>query len=368
MKNIPNFIPYNAPHTKKYVNDCISTGWIGSGKYLEKVIVKVKQLFGAEYVILVNNGTNACKLALLGCGIGAEDKVLSPVFTYIASNNSILAVGAEPVFVDADEKTWNIDIGVIKGVLTASDKIKAIMAVNLLGKSVDYARFLSLAQSCNVKVIEDNCQSIFAKYKDVYTGTIGDAAAFSFFSNKIISCGEGGMVFFKKEEDYKRALLYKNQGRDYTRGKYYHTSYGENMNLTNLQAAVILAQLEDYEYILSKRNKVDDWYREYLRDIPYIQFREDVKNNGDVVWYVTILVHRRDELVKFMEKKGITLNPVWKPNNDMPHLKEYSLPPYNVATHIADYGVMLPTYVTMPKEDVRIVCNEIKNFIGSALC
>lgn len=364
MSNIPNFIPYNAKNTKKYVNECLSTGWIGGGKYLELVEKRVKKLFGVEYVILVNNGTNACRLALIGCGV-TSGKILTPVFTYIASNNAIVSVGAEPEFLDVEEKTWNIDPEEVKLKLIARVDIKAIMAVNLLGKPVSYNKFLSLAQSCNIKVIEDNCQSIFAKYNGKYTGTIGDAAAFSFFSNKIISCGEGGMVFFKKEEDYKRALLYKNQGRDYTKGRYYHDSYGENFNLTNLQAAIILAQLEDYEYIIAKRDKIDDWYREYLQDLEefsYIKFRDPIKVAEDVVWYVTVVAYKRDELVKFAEKNGVSLNPVWKPNDIMPHLQKYSAGQYRVANYVSDYGVMLPTYVDLSKEDVKRVCEVIKAF------
>jgi perosamine synthetase len=365
MNNIPNFKPYLAPNAKKYVNECLTTGWIGTGKYLGEVEKKVKKLFGVEYVILVNNGTNACKLALLGCGIGTGDKVLSPVFTYIASNNSIISVGAEPVFLDIEDRTWNINTEEIKVHLTERDDIKAIMAVNLLGRPVDYTTFLSLANSCRVKVIEDNCQSIFAKYNGKYAGTIGDAAAFSFFSNKIIACGEGGMVFFKREEDYKRALLYKNQGRDYTKGRYYHDSYGENLNLTNLQAAIILAQLEDYDYILKKRDKIDDWYREYLYNIEHIKFRDAIKVAENVTWYVAVLAYNRDDLVKYMEKNGVSLNPVWKLNNLMPHLQQYSMLQYRNANYVADYGVMLPTYVDMTKEEVKHVCELIRLFYAT---
>jgi len=359
-RKIPNFIPYNAPNTKKYIDDCISTGWIGTGKYLSLVEEKIKKLLGVEYVILVNNGTNACKLALLGSGIGLNDYVISPVFTYIATNNSILSINANPLFVDVDRDTWNINTKKVREILTDKDDIKAIMAVNLLGKSADYNEFLTLAASCKIKIIEDNCQSIFAKYKGKYTGTIGNAAAFSFFSNKIISCGEGGMVIFKNKEDYEKALLYKNQGRDYSKGRYYHNSYGENMNLTNIQAAIILAQLEDYEYIILKRDKIYKWYREFLKNIPQIELKK--RDEGDVTWYVAILAVNRDELVTYMDNKGVSLNPVWKLNSEMPHLKDYSKMDYNNAKYISDKGVMLPTYVDLKKNEVEYICSLIKDF------
>ena len=362
---IPNFMPYLAKNEVRYVNNCLTTGWIGAGWYHKLVEDKIKKLFGVKYVILVNSGTAACKLALIGCGVGKNDKVISPTFTFIATNNSILSVGAKPVFVDSNFLDWNIDPNeVIKKI--RKYKVKAVFAVNLLGCPADYCKLYSACKSNGIKIIEDNCQSIFAKYKSKYTGTIGDASVFSFFSNKIISSGEGGMVIFKNKRDYERALLYKNQGRAYIHGKYYHSQYGENMNLTNLQAAIILSQLEDYKYILFKRNKLDQWYKRDLEGrghFFYPEFRPVLKGVESVVWFVTILIDNRDKYVAFMAKHGIEVIPVWKLNHKMPHLQKYSKGMYPKAEKLSNRGVMLPTYVDMTEKQVKNVCTLTKRFL-----
>ena len=362
MFKIPNFRPYKATNEIKYVNDCIETGWIGAGHYQKLVEKKIKQIFGVKYVILVNSGSAACKLALIGCGIGKKDKVISPTFTFIATNNSILSVGAKPVFVDSNFLDWNIDPNeVIKKI--RKYKIKAIFAVNLLGCPVDYNRFVIPVGFRGIKIIEDNCQSIFSKYHGHYVGTIGDASAFSFFSNKIISSGEGGMVIFKNKRDYKRALSYKNQGRDYMQGKYYHSQYGENMNLTNLQAAIILSQLEEHKYLLFKRNKIEQWYRRDLEGLNGIEFRPSLKDIEPVVWFTTILINNRDKYVDFMGRKGVKVVHVWKLNHTMQHFERFAKGVYPKAEKLSKRGVMLPTYVDMTEKQVKKVCELTQRFL-----
>ena len=367
MSKIPNFRPYKARNEIKYVKDCIDTGWLGHGKYQEFAKEKIREIFGIEYVILVNSGTAACKLALIGCGIGKKDKVISPTFTFIATNHSILSVGAKPIFVDSNLLDWNIDtVDIIKKI--RKYKIKAVFAVNLLGYPVHYNNFYDVCKAEKIKIIEDNCQSIFAKYYGKYTGTIGDASSFSFFSNKIISSGEGGMVIFKNKQDYERALSYKNQGRDYKQGKYYHSQYGENMNLTNLQAAIILSQLEEYKYILFKRQKIDQWYRRDLEGQSKIihilpEFRTNLKEIEPVNLFTTILIDNRDKYVVFMKKHGVEVTPVWKPNHKMPHLQKYAKDKYPKATNISGRGAMLPTFVGMSEKQVKKVCVLTKRFL-----
>jgi len=358
--NIPNFKPYKSMGMSQYVTDCVETGWISGGKYLKSVKSIMEGIFNTKYIILVNSGTSACKLALVGCGIGKGDGVISPDFTYIATNNAILSVGAKPILVDVSKKDWNIDPKEVLKAIRKKRNAKCVMAVNLLGCSADYNSLLDFCKVEKIKVIEDNCQAIFSKYYDKYTGTIGDAAAFSFFANKIISCGEGGMVIFKSKRAYEKALLYKNQGRDYGHGKYYHSNYGENMNMTNVQAAILYSQLTEYKFILFSRSKIEDQYK---LELPDVEFRPIPKNIEAVTWFVTILLDNRDKYVAYMAKNGVETIPVWKPNHIMPHLQSYTKGTYPNTTYLSEHGVMLPTYVGLPKKDIERVCKLTRKFI-----
>lgn len=363
MHKINNFNPYLAKNQLKYVTDVIKTGWIADGSYIKQVEDKVKKLLGVEYVLLCNSGTSACTLALYGCEIGKGDLVFAPSLTYIATTNSILSVGAIPHFIDVN-KYFVLDTDEIKSTIIFEKIIpKAIMGVNLLGHSVDYDNFNLVCKENNIKVIEDNCQAPFAKYNGKFTGTTGDASAFSFFANKVISCGEGGMVIFKKKEDYERALLYRNQGRDYKLGRYYHSIYGENMVMTNLSAAILLAQLEDLDYILSSRKEIYGWYKKELENTIGLRIKPISDNCEPVNWYFSILIENRERYIKVMNKKGIGVNMVWKCNHEMPYLNKYLDSNFPLSHIISKLAVMLPTYTGMTKKEVKIVCDSTKEFI-----
>lgn len=196
--SIPVYEPYLKGNVRKYVNDCIDTGWISSkGKYVNKFETSFAQFLEGGFATSVSNGTVALHLALLALGIGKGDEVIVPVFTYIASVNAINYVGAKPIFVDADPETWNIDINLLKEKITP--KTKAIMAVHLFGAMNDLSKLIEICEKNKLFLIEDTAEAFGSRYKGKLAGTFGDISTFSFFGNKTITTGEGGMVFSKNK-------------------------------------------------------------------------------------------------------------------------------------------------------------------------
>ena len=361
----PVYKPSLKGNEKKYVNECLDSTWISSkGKFVKQFEGSFAKYIYISYATGVCNGTVALHLALITLGIGPGDEVIVPTFTYISSVNSIAYTGAKPVFVDSLSDTWQIDPEDIKRKITPNTK--AIMAVHLYGHPCDMDKICKIARENNIFVIEDAAESFGSKYKGIHTGVFGDIAAFSFFGNKAITTGEGGMVVTNDKTLFDRAVHFKGQGLAKYR-EYWHDVIGYNYRMTNICAAIGLAQLERADEIITKKRKIASWYDEYLKGLP-IETNKETENVFHSYWMYTILVEIpmiRDVLRKHLKENEIETRPTFYPIHTMPmYCKIYQKHP--VAEDISWRGINLPSYPDLSEMDIKNICIHIKSFYTNA--
>ena len=262
MKRISIANPVFNGNEKKYLNECIDTGWISAnGRFVEEFEKTFAELCGCKYAVACSNGTVTLHLILVAMGIGPGDEVIMPDLTYIATANSVRYVGATPIFVDSEIETFNIDVTKIEEKIT--ERTKAIMPVHLYGLPSQMDEIMKIAKKYNLLVIEDAAEAHASKFNNQTAGSFGDAASFSFFGNKIITCGEGGMITTNDEALYKKLKLLRGQAVSPEK-KYWHIDVGYNYRMTNMQAAIGLAQLENIEWHIGERKRVAELYEKYL--------------------------------------------------------------------------------------------------------
>jgi perosamine synthetase len=365
------FIPVNNPrlngNEKSYVMDCLESSWISSvGKYVGRFEDAFADFCGVKYAVSCSNGTAALHLALLALGVEPGDEVIVPSLTFIATANAVTYCGAKPLFVDSEPDTWNINPDLIEAKI--SSRTKGIIVVHFRGQPCDMDSILALARRRGLFVIEDAAQSHGAEYKGKRTGSLGDIGTFSFFGNKIITTGEGGMVVTDSDVLANKMRLLKDQGMD-RMNRYWHPIVGYNYRLTNIAAAIGLAQLEKIEEEMRGRSEVASWYREYLRGFPGVAWQAE-KERTKRVWFLFTLVldgdtrSIRGELIPYLLKQGIDTRPVYYP--------VHTLPPYAgkstgeslpVAERISRRGINLPSWAGLRHEDVQYVCDKILEYL-----
>lgn len=360
----PVYQPNLSGNEKKYVNECLDSTWISSkGKFITLFEEKFADYLGIKYAAAVPNGTIALHLALITLGIGEGDEVIVPTFTYIASVNSIAYTGAKPVFVDSLADTWQLDPSDVKRKITS--KTKAIMPVHLYGHPCEMDELVEIAKENNLFIIEDCAESFGAKYKGNHTGIFGDVSCFSFFGNKTITTGEGGMVCTNDKTLYDRAVHFKGQGLAKYR-EYWHDVIGYNYRMTNICSAIGLAQLERADEIIEKKRKLAGWYNQQLESLP-VTLHKETKDILHVYWMYTILVENpevRDNLREHLKQAGIETRPTFYPAHTMPmYTEKYQKHP--VAEDIGWRGINLPSYPDLTKEDVEFICERIKEFFSN---
>jgi perosamine synthetase len=359
MYKIPVYQPSLYGNEKKYVNECIDSTWISSkGKFVSQFETAFANYIDIKHATTVSNGTVAIHLALLALGIGKDDEVIVPTLTYIASVNSITYTGATPVFVDSLVETWQIDPSDIIKKITP--KTKAIMAVHLYGHPCDMDSLLAICKEYNLFLIEDCAEAIGTMYKGKHVGTFGDISTFSFFGNKTITTGEGGMVVTNDETLHDRSVHFKGQGLAKHR-QYWHDVIGYNYRMTNICAAIGLAQLENIVHVLKEKRRVADTYRSLLADTPVV-FHDEVGNDVyHSFWMCSILTNNakeRDALRLHLENNGIETRPLFYPVHTMPmYSAQYQRHP--VAENIGWRGLNLPSYPSLKYEEIEFICKKI---------
>jgi len=365
MYKFPVYQPSLKGNEKKYVNDCIDTNWLSwQGKYVGKFEQQFAQYIGVDYATSTCNATVALHLALVALGISPGDEVIVPTLTYVASVNAIMYCGAKPVFVDSLPDTWQIDPADVRKKITP--KTRAIMAVHVYGHPCDMNELLAIAHEHEVFLVEDAAEAFGSKYQDKYTGTFGDVSIFSFFGNKTITTGEGGMLVTNNKTIYDRAYLYKGQGLARYR-EYWHEVVGFNYRMTNVAAALGLAQLERADEIIAKKIKIAQWYDQMLKDLPLTTH----KPVGDVVhtyWMYSILTNDADQRVhlrQHLKKNGVETRPVFHPVHTMPMYSD-NYHQFRVAEDLGWRGINLPSYPDLTHENVDEICNIIRAFYKTA--
>lgn len=359
--NIPVYKPDLSGNEKLYVLDCLDSSWISSkGKYISLFEEKFATYCGVNFAASACNGTASLHLALLALGIGPGDEVIVPTLTYVASVNAISYVGATPVFCDSLYSTWQINPEEVRKKVTV--KTKAIMAVHLYGHPCEIDTLRSICQLNNLFLIEDCAEAIGALYKGQRVGTFGDISTFSFFGNKTITCGEGGMVVTNQEYLDQRVRSFKGQGLAQNR-EYWHDVLGYNYRMTNIEAAIGLAQLEKVDEFLYKKKKIAELYSSIF-SASKIHFQKENEDCAHSYWMFSILasnLYERDRLRQYLDKNKIETRPVFYPIHTLPiynHIKEV----HDVAEDLSSRGINLPSYPGLTDEQVIFIAEKVISF------
>ncbi len=357
----PVYQPSLGKKEKENVLECLDSTWISSkGKFITQFENSFSEFIGVKHSAAVCNGTVAIHVALLALGIGEGDEVIVPSFTYIASVNAIKYTGAKPVFVDSDLNTWQIDSTKIEDRITKNTK--AILVVHLYGQPCEMDAILSIAKKHKLYIVEDCAEAFGSLYKGKHVGTFGDVSTFSFFGNKTITTGEGGMVVTNDLTLHEKVVHLKGQGLAKDR-EYYHDIVGYNYRMTNICAAIGCAQLERANELIEKKILIAKWYEEKLKDLPVV-FHSQVGNVKHTFWMISILLNDSEERNKIrlhLKENGIETRPAFHPVHLMPmYFKEgFALP---VAENLGSRGINLPSYPELSETDVDYICNQIKTF------
>jgi perosamine synthetase len=358
---IPVYQPDLNGNEKKYVNECIDSSWISSkGKFVGDFERIFADRIGIQHAASVCNGTLALHLALLALGIGPGDEVIVPTLTYIATANAVAYTGATPVFVDSIRDTWQIDPLEVRRHITP--KTRAIIPVHLYGQACDMDSLLSIAREYRLFIIEDCAEAIGTMYKGKQVGTFGDISCFSFFGNKTITTGEGGMVVTNDKTLIERSRHLKGQGLAEHR-EYWHDVVGYNYRMTNIQAAIGVAQLERADLFINRKREIAIFYKEALCDIP-VEPHSEAADTIHSYWMFSLLVQRaeqRDQLRKHLADAGIETRPLFYPVHTMPmYAKNYRKHP--VAEDLAWRGINLPSWPGLTDDQLSFIVNTIRRF------
>jgi perosamine synthetase len=361
---IPIYQPSLLGNEKKYVLDCLDSNWISSkGQYVTKFEHEFANYTGAKYAVSVCNGTVAIHLALVALGIGPGDEVIVPTLTYIASVNAISYTGATPVFVDSTPDTWQMDCSDIVRKITP--RTKAILPVHLYGHPCDMLAIRQIADAHSLFIVEDCAEAFGSRLDGRHVGHFGDLGTFSFFGNKTITTGEGGMIITDNQTLHHRLAHLKGQGLAAHR-QYWHDIVGFNYRMTNICAAIGLAQLEQADRFISRKRQLASIYKAELSPLP-LTFQAEAENAVHSHWMFSILAAdeaERDRLRAHVEARGIETRPLFYPVHTMPiHANRYQRHP--VAEDVGLRGINLPSWPELSDKQISYVTRAIHDFFRS---
>lgn len=361
----PRIIPVCEPmlvgNEKKYVNECLDTNWISSaGRFINEFEDAFSSACDAQYGVACANGTVALHLALAALDIGPGDEVIIPTFTMIATINAVTYTGATPVLVDSEPGTWNMDINQVADKIT--DKTKVIVPVHTYGHPVDMDPLMALAEKHGIWVVEDAAEAHGAEYKGRRAGGLGHAAGFSFYANKNITTGEGGMI---TTNDEALAKLVRNL-RDHAfspERHFWHKYLGFNYRMTNLQAAVGLAQTEKLDELVDKRRANARLYNQLLADIPGLILPPEAKNCKNVYWMYAVMVAdefglTRDQMRHFLAHEGIETRTFFIPLHFQPiYYEAFKGQRFPVAEELCKRGFYYPSASSLTEREIRYIAD-----------
>lgn len=370
LRSIPILSPSLNGNELNYLNDCISTNWISSkGKYVSKFENIFEVLHPNYYALAVSNGTTALHLALVALGIKEGDEVIIPDSTFAATINAVLYCNATPVICEINNETWCIDENEIKSLITS--KTKAIIPVHLYGLPANMKEIMKIANNSNLFVLEDCAEAIGSKIDDKRVGTFGDCSTFSFYGNKTITTGEGGMVLFKNKKHFELGKLLRDHGMSNNK-RYWHEIVGFNYRMTNLQAAVGVAQMERFEEIINKKREIFNFYNINLLNLKGISKMPFNSNNlYNSSWLYTLILDssiNRDKLIHKLNQLGIELRPSFCSLSEMPPYRNFrkSLNLKN-SYLLSKKGVSLPSSIMLNKIQLQFIVQSFANVLKNNL-
>jgi perosamine synthetase len=352
---IPISIPYLYEEDKQLAIKAIQDGFIANGKQISEFEEKFASYCNRKYGVTCSNGTVALYLAIKALNLPEGSEVILPSMTIMSCLTAIVENSLTPVFCDINPITWNIDIESVRSKITPNTS--ALIVVDTYGLTVNVDEINKLKQDYpNIKVIEDASEAHGSNYKGIKAGSVGDISTFSFYANKIITTGEGGMVLTDDEETYQRLLLLKNLNFTH-RKKYIHSDAGWNFRLTNLQCCLGLGQLQNIDKTIEQRRRIAERYNNNLKHV-HIQLPFEDENNYNVYWYYSILVKSNyDNVLKSLDDNGIDYRHFFYPLHLQPFMKtNISLP---VSQYVAEQGLILPTFTELTNNQIDFISETI---------
>lgn len=371
-KFIPVFEPNLNGNEKKYLIDCIDSGWIGSnGPYVKVLETEFSKYCKQKYGSCVTNGSAALDVALRAMKdvYRWEDnsEIIIPAFNIISAAQSCIYNKLKPIFVDAEISTWNIDTTKIEEVITK--KTKAIIIVHIYGLPSNITPIVDIAKKYNLKIIEDAAQAHGQEYNGIKCGSFGDVSTFSFFTNKHISCGEGGILLTSNKEIYKKINYYKNLC--FTDDKFIHADLGWNLRMSNIQAAVAYAQYENLNNTIKKKKELGKIYKNLLKDLPIKLAPDKTEYAENHYWIFGIVIDKKidltsKEVICKLREKGIETRPFFFPMHKQPILKKLNITDTikrPISEYLYEKGFYIPMGLKLTEEEQIHISNEIKKII-----
>jgi perosamine synthetase len=361
--------PWLGPEEQAAAAEAVASGWVSEGPRAAAFSAQLNDLIGAPFGVFAPNGTLALYLALLAAEIGPGDEVIVPDITFIASANAVVFVGATPVFVDVEPTTFQLDPAACAAAITP--RTRAIMPVHLFGFAADMDALVALAEANDLLIIEDAAQAIGVSHKGRHAGSFGALGCFSFFADKTITTGEGGYVVCHDEVLYNQLRLLRNQGR-LDRGSFVHPAVGTNLRITDVQAAIGLAQLAKLDAIIARKRAILEWYAAGLADLPEVRLLTPPASVAAVPFRAVMMAEAASRLMAHLEAHGVQPRAFFYPLHRQPcfafldhtqggplHLTDDAFPH---AIHGAESGVLLPAFPALSADQVAYVCAVVRRF------
>ena len=361
--------PHLSDNERKYVNEAFDSNWIAPvGPHINSFEEKISKISNDSHVAVLNSGTAAIHLALILLDVRIGDNVLCSSFTFAASTNPIVYLGAKPVFIDSEKDTWNMCPILLENAIIElslkDEKPKAIILVHLYGYPAKMNEILAISKKYSIPLIEDAAEAIGSSYNGIPLGTFGDLGVFSFNGNKIITTSSGGALLSSNKKFIDKAKFLSTQARD-EYPHYEHSEIGYNYRMSNICAAIGLGQIEVLKERVDKRRYIFDFYKEKLSDIKEIKFVDDVPGFYSNRWLTTILFKKdsainRESMRLHLLKDNIESRPLWKPMHLQPVFKKYQVFENGISEDLFDRGLCLPSGSNMNEEDLMRVIRQIK--------
>lgn len=357
--------PYITKKEEEYVLDVLRSGVLSIGLKIKEFECRFAKFIGVKYACAVSSGTAGLHLAMIAAGIKKGDEVITSPFSFIASANAILYVGAKPVFADIDPETYNIDPRKIEEKI--NKKTKAILIVHIFGQAADMKPILKIVKKHKLKIIEDACESIGATYKGRQVGTFGESAVFAFYPNKQMTTGEGGMIVTNNKKIYKLCRSLRNQGRAENMQWLDHKRLGYNYRLDEMSAALGLVQLKKLNFLITERKKIANWYKRYLSVYKDIIKIPAVARGNTHTWFVYVILLKnkkinRNEVIKKLVSEGINTKPYLPSIHLFSFYKKkfnYKKGDFPISEIVSNKTISLPFYIGLKKLDVKYICQQL---------
>jgi len=347
------------------IKKTINKNYITEGPQSKKFLKKLLKITKCKYGVLAPNGTLALTVAMMSLNLKKGDEIIIPNFTFYGSYSAAILAGLKPVLCDVDRENFQIDVNSAKKVITS--KTKAIMPVHIYGGSVHMENVVKFSKKYNIKIIEDAAQALGVKYKGKPAGSFGDVSAFSFYADKSLTTGEGGLIVTNSKKIHNKLLLIRNQGRIKS-GSFIHNSLGYNFRFNDLLASTGIAQLKKFKLIQKNKYKIYNKFKNELKNVKEIKFFKPIKNSTFIPFRVPIIVKKLKSLIIFLEKNKIQTRGFFYPLHSQKGVNPKFIKNkrddlfFQNSIYGNDNGLALPCYPTLNNKDILFICKIIKKF------